>query len=95
MKPEHQSTANRVAVWAAIIPMGLYVLNMGQWVGAADEKLKDAQTVEITQRAILLQQATLAAGQENLKESVEELKKQAKEDKKEILQAIKEASEDD
>lgn len=46
MKPEQQSLANRVATWAAIIPMGLYVMNMGQWVGAADEKFENAEQVE-------------------------------------------------
>jgi len=39
-------TINRIAVWVAIIPLGLYVLNMGQWVGAAEEKFEDAEAVE-------------------------------------------------
>jgi hypothetical protein len=46
MNKEQQSVTHRIATWAAIIPMGLYVMNMGQWVGAADEKFEDAETVE-------------------------------------------------
>jgi len=37
---------NRIGTWVAILGMAAYVFNMGQWVGAADEKFEDAQTVE-------------------------------------------------
>lgn len=87
--------ANRVTTWVAIVGMGMYVMNMGQWVGAADEKLEDAATVEVTQKAILLQQATMIAEQAHMKEAVEDIKEQAEKDKNEILDAIKDAHEDD
>lgn len=87
--------ANRVGLWAAVIGIGMYVMNIGQWVGAADEKFNDAETVETTQRAILLQQATIATEQKNMKETLDDIEEQAEKDKKEILAAIKEAHKDD
>ena len=40
------SIANRIATWAGIALLGVYVLNMGQWVGAAEEKLEAAEKVQ-------------------------------------------------
>lgn len=40
------SVTHRVATWAVIVPLVIYVLNMGMWVGAADEKFEDAKQVE-------------------------------------------------
>ncbi len=37
---------NRAASWIAIVGLGLYILNIGQWVGAAEEKFENAQKVE-------------------------------------------------
>lgn len=92
---EKVSVANRLTTWAAIVGMGLYVMNMGQWVGAADEKLEGAAKVEATQQAMLLQQATMVAEQAHQKDALEDIKEQAEKDKEEILNAIKEAHKDD
>jgi len=78
-----------------MIGLAAYVISIGQWVGAADEKFNAAATVETTQRVILLQQNTLAVEQKNMKEQLDDIKDQAETDKKEILAAIKEAHKDD
>lgn len=99
MSDGHKQTpgdlAHRIGIWGGMIGLGLYVLNIGAWVGAADEKFNDAETVETQQRAILLQQATIVTEQKNLKEKLDEIEEQAKEDKREILDAIKEVQRDD
>jgi len=44
--------ANRLGVWVAMAALFVYVLNIGQWVGAADNKLEKAEEVEKTQQSI-------------------------------------------
>lgn len=44
--------ANRIGTWASLVALGMYVMYIGQWVGAADEKFKDHDTVEETQQQI-------------------------------------------
>lgn len=44
--------AERLGSWAALIGLGLYVLYVGQWVGAADEKLASAKETADTQEDI-------------------------------------------
>lgn len=80
--------AHRVGIWVSVIGMGLYVFNMGQWVGAADEKFEDAATVETTQRTLLLQVNTIATKQEAQDKAIAENKKAIEDSKKEILKAI-------
>lgn len=87
--------ANRVGLWVAVVGMGVYVMNIGAWVGAADEKFADAQTVEEKQDAMLLQQNTMATKQEVIEEQLDKMEEQMDEDKKEILAAIASAHKDD
>lgn len=42
----------RIGSWATLVGMGLYVMYIGQWVGAADEKFDNAQKTEETQEQI-------------------------------------------
>ena len=86
--------ANRIGTWTAIIGLAAYVFWMCTWVGAADEKFKDAETVESKQTAILLQQATIATKQQHIETKLIKIEEQMKEDKEDILDAIKEAHED-
>lgn len=37
---------NRVGMWSTLVGLAIYVLNMGMWVGAADEKFESAEQVE-------------------------------------------------
>ncbi len=74
--------ANRIASWVAIVGIGIYVMDMGKWVGAADEKLADAEKVE-EQVDVIIQRLTavevvVVAQTETMKEN-----------KKDILRAIK------
>lgn len=85
--------AHRVGIWGGMIALAIYVLNIGQWVGAADEKFKDAETVETKQEEILEQQTTMRTKQEAIVKQLDEMKQQMKEDKQEILAAIKELEE--
>lgn len=55
----NKSIAHRVAIWAAIVPLSIYVLNMGMWVGAADEKFENANKVARTQEDIKRRLTTL------------------------------------
>jgi hypothetical protein len=77
------SMANRVSLWVAIVALGIYVMNMGQWVGAADEKLKDAEAVEEQVDDI---KDRLTALETTVDTAVDTMK----ENKKDILDAIKE-----
>lgn len=44
--------AHRLGIWVTVVGLALYVLNMGIWVGAADEKFKSAATVEERQEEL-------------------------------------------
>lgn len=48
----HMHPLERVGTWATLVGMGLYVLYIGQWVGAAEEKFDSAQKTEETQEGI-------------------------------------------
>lgn len=77
-----------------MIALAVYVLNIGQWVGAADEKFKDAETVEQKQEEILQTQTTIKTKQEAIVKQLDDIEDQMKEDKREILEAIKELEDD-
>ena len=63
--------ANRITTWVAIAAMGVYVLNMGQWVGAADEKLADAEAVEVQVDAVKDRLTKVEVNLDNLEKTVE------------------------
>jgi len=85
---------HRIGIWGGMIAMFIYVLNIGQWVGAADEKFKDAETVEEKQDALILQVNTVAVLQATQTTAIEANKTAIETSRKEILEAIKEANED-
>jgi hypothetical protein len=87
--------ANRLGLWAAVAAIGLYVMNIGAWVGAADEKFNDAETVETKQEAMIIQQAVMATKQEAIETAVEKNAEAIEESRKEILDAIKDAHRND
>ena len=78
-----------------MIVLAGYVMSLGQWVGAADEKFNDAETVETRQNALLIQQNTLAVRQQAIEAGVQENKEAIEKSKQEILDAISKAHEDD
>ena len=84
--------AHRLGIWAAVAGLALYVFNLGQWVGAADEKFADAQTVEEKQETLILDVNTLTTEQRHTKEAVEANKRAIEQSRQEILAAIKESS---
>ncbi len=83
---------HRVGIWGGMITLFIYVLNIGQWVGAADEKFKDAETVEEKQDALILQVNTVAVLQATQTTAIEANKTAIETSRREILEAIKEAS---
>lgn len=82
---------HRVGIWGFAISMGIYMLNIGQWVGAADEKFKDAETVETTQKALLLQVNTIATVQGVQTIAIADNKTAIETSRREILEAIEKA----
>ena len=83
---------HRVGIWGFAITLGVYVLNIGQWVGAADEKFKDAQTVEEKQDALIIQVNTVAILQGVQTVAIQDNKTAIETSRREILDAIKEAN---
>lgn len=84
--------AHRIGIWVSVLVIGGYVLNLGQWVGAADEKFKDAQTVEEKQDALILQVNTVAILQGVQTTAIQDNKDAIETSKQEILEAIREAN---
>ena len=84
--------AHRIGIWISVLVIGGYVLNLGHWAGAVEEQLKDAETVETTQRALLIQVATIAAVQTTQTTAIRDNKDAIETSKREILNAIREAS---
>ena len=94
MTPNGKATiVNRIGTWLAILGIGAYVFDMGQWVGAADEKFEDAQTVEEKQETLILQVNTLTIEAHATTKAVESNTKAIETSRREILDAIKEAHE--
>jgi Flp pilus assembly protein protease CpaA len=80
-----------VGIWVAVLGIGIYVLNMGMWVGAADEKLADAATVEETQKQVLLDLNTVQVTQAAQTVAIADNKKATEKSRDEILAAIEKA----
>lgn len=74
----------------AVIGIGMYMLNIGAWVGAADEKFKDAQTVEEKQDQLILDVNTIQVTQATQTKAIEANTAAIEDSKDEILEAIKE-----
>ena len=91
-KPSMLDIVHRVGIWGFAITLGVYVLNIGQWVGAADEKFKDAQTVEEKQDALIIQVNTVAILQGVQTVAIQDNKTAIETSRREILDAIKEAN---
>ena len=91
-KPTVLDIIHRVGIWGFAITLGVYVLNIGQWVGAADEKFKDAQTVEEKQDALIIQVNTVAILQGVQTVAIQDNKTAIETSRREILDAIKEAN---
>lgn len=91
-KPSMLDIVHRVGIWGFAISIGIYLLNIGSWVGAADEKFKDAETVEEKQDALILQVNTVAVLQATQTTAIEANKTAIETSRREILEAIKEAN---
>lgn len=85
--------AHRLGIWISVIVLGGYVLNLGQWVGAADEKFSDAETVEATQQVLLIQVNTIATIQGTQTTAIRDNKDAIETSRREILDAIAAADE--
>ena len=91
-KPSVLDIVHRVGIWGFAISIGIYMLNIGQWVGAADEKFKDAQTVEEKQDALIIPVNTVAILQGVQIIAIQANKEAIETSRREILEAIKEAN---
>ena len=91
-KPSTLDVVHRVGIWGFAIGIAVYMLDIGQWVGAADEKFKDAETVETTQKALLLQVNTIATVQGVQTTAIADNKTAIETSRREILDAIKAAA---
>ncbi len=83
---------HRVGIWGAVVVLGVYLMNIGAWVGAADEKFKDAQTVEEKQDQLIRDVVTIQVTQGIQTKAIEANTKAIESSKQEILAAIKEVS---
>ena len=84
--------AHRLGIWISVLVIGGYVLNLGHWAGAVEEQLKDAETVEETQKALLIQVATIAAVQLTQTVAITDNKAAIEASRRDILKAIREAN---
>lgn len=84
--------AHRIGIWSVVVLMAVKLFSVGAWVGAADEKFKDAASVEVTQKQLVLTVNTLTTEQKYTKLAVEANKVAIEESKDEILAAIKKAN---
>lgn len=83
--------AHRIGIWISVIVIAGYVLSIGTFIGAAEEKFKDAETVETTQKALLLQVNTIATVQGVQTIAIQDNKDAIETSRREILDAIKAA----
>ncbi len=84
--------AHRIGIWISVIVIAGYVLNIGTFIGAAEEKFKDAETVEATQKILLLQVNTIATVQGVQTKAIEDNKDAIEDSRREILKAIRESN---
>ena len=84
--------AHRIGIWISVIVIAGYVLNIGTFIGAAEEKFKDAQTVEEKQDVLILQVNTIATVQGVQTIAIADNKTAIETSRREILDAIKEAN---
>lgn len=91
----HGAIVNRLLQWGAIAGVLVYAMNVGQWVGAADEKFKNAEAVAEKQDTMVERVATLSAQQTATQRAVESNTSAIKESERKILEAIREAHRDD
>ena len=84
--------AHRIGIWSVVVLMAVKLFSVGAWVGAADEKFKDADSVEVTQKQLVIDVNTLTTEQKYTTLAVQANKTAIEESKNEILEAIKEAS---
>jgi hypothetical protein len=80
--------ANRIGLWVGMCALALYVINIGAWVGAADEKFADAETVEQKQDQLILDVNTIQTTQATQTKAIEENKKAIETSRREILDAV-------
>ena len=84
---------NRVMQWLALAGLLVYVLNIGSWVGAADEKFKDAATVEQKQEQIKTDVTIILTEQLHMKEDLNDIKGVQAEQGKKLDKIIEKLSE--
>lgn len=84
--------AHRIGIWSVVVLMAVKLFSVGAWVGAADEKFKDAASVEVTQKQLVLEVNTLTIEQKHTTVAVQANKTAIEESRAEILAAIKEAN---
>ena len=82
--------AHRLGIWMAVLGLAAYLFNIGAWVGAADEKFEDADTVEKKQDALIIQVTTLATQAKATTTAVESNTTAIQTSKQEILDAMQE-----
>lgn len=83
---------HRVGIWMAVFGLGAYMLNIGAWVGAADEKFEDAQTVEEKQDELIKEVVAIGTTQKAQTTAIEANANAIEVSRREILAAIKESS---
>ena len=89
-KQAPRDIAHRLGIWSGMIALAIYVMNIGVWVGAADEKFVDAQSVEEKQDKLILDVNTIQTTQNAQTKAIEDNKQAIETSRKEILDAIKE-----
>ena len=87
-KQKWSDVAHRIGIWGAVVVIAAKLFTMGTWVGAAQEKFEDAETVEETQKALLLKVNTVATRQEAIVTAIQGNTKAIETSKKEVLDAI-------
>ena len=84
---------NRITQWLAIIGIAAYVFYIGSWVGAADEKFKDAETVEQVQDTIKTEVTVIRTEQKYMKADLVAIKKEQTEQGKTLNKILDKLSE--